>query len=36
VHAQRPEFEVATVKMSPAVPFGTPIGINLGTFRNGS
>jgi uncharacterized protein (TIGR03435 family) len=29
-------FEVATVKISPPVPFGTPIGINLGTFRNGT
>jgi uncharacterized protein (TIGR03435 family) len=36
VHAQRVEFEVATVKASPTVPFGTPIGINLGTFRNGT
>lgn len=36
VHAQRPEFEVATVKMSPTVPYGTSIGINLGTFRNGT
>jgi uncharacterized protein (TIGR03435 family) len=36
VHAQAPEFEVATVKLSPTVPFGTSIGINLGTFRNGT
>jgi uncharacterized protein (TIGR03435 family) len=36
VHGQRPEFDVATVKVSPTVPFGTPIGINLGTFRNGT
>src|SRR5215510_9038701 len=36
LHAQRPEFEVATVKLSPTVPLGTSIGINLGTFRNGT
>jgi uncharacterized protein (TIGR03435 family) len=36
LHGQRPEFEVATVKASPTVPFGTSIGINLGTFRNGT
>ena len=36
VHGQRPEFEVATVKLSPPVPLGRPIGINLGTFRNGT
>jgi uncharacterized protein (TIGR03435 family) len=36
VLAQRSEFEVATVKMPALVPLGTPIGINLGTFRNGS
>ena len=36
VHAQRSEFEVATVKLPAPVPLGTPIGINLGTFRNGS
>lgn len=34
LHAQRPEFEVATVKLSPTVPLGNSIGINLGTFRN--
>jgi|SRR5215831_16742272 len=36
LQAQRPEFEVATVKASPPVPLGTSIGINLGTFRNGT
>jgi uncharacterized protein (TIGR03435 family) len=36
VHGQRPEFDVATVKASTTVPFGTPITINLGTFRNGT
>jgi uncharacterized protein (TIGR03435 family) len=37
LHAQRAEFEVATVKASPPVPLGTSaIGINLGTFRNGT
>src|SRR5690349_18656732 len=36
VRAQVPQFEVATVKGSPPVPFGTSIGINLGTFRNGT
>jgi len=36
VQGQRPEFEVATFKVSPTVPLGTPIGINLGTFRNGT
>jgi uncharacterized protein (TIGR03435 family) len=35
-HGQRSEFEVATVKLSPPVPLGRPIGINLGTFRNGT
>jgi len=34
--AQEPVFEVATVKVPAAVPLGTPISINLGTFRNGS
>jgi uncharacterized protein (TIGR03435 family) len=29
-------FDVATVKLSPQVAFGAPIGINLGTFRNGT
>jgi uncharacterized protein (TIGR03435 family) len=36
VRGQRAEFEVATVKLSPPVPLGRPIGINLGTFRNGT
>jgi uncharacterized protein (TIGR03435 family) len=35
-NGQRLEFEVATVKVPPPVPFGQPIGINLGTFRNGT
>jgi uncharacterized protein (TIGR03435 family) len=34
--AQRAEFDVATFKLSPTVPLGTSIGINLGTFRNGT
>ena len=34
--AQRPEFEVATVKVPAPVRLGTSIGINLGTFRNGT
>jgi uncharacterized protein (TIGR03435 family) len=34
--AQPSQFDVATVKLSAPVPFGTPISINLGTFRNGS
>jgi uncharacterized protein (TIGR03435 family) len=34
--AQGPEFEAATVKASTPVSFGTPISINLGTFRNGT
>src|SRR5215831_9404215 len=36
VQAQRPEFDVATVKASATVPLGTSIDINLGTFRNGT
>jgi len=36
LHAQRLEFEVATVKASATVPLGTSIAINLGTFRNGT
>jgi len=36
LHAQTPQFEVATVKASVAVPLGTSININLGTFRNGT
>jgi uncharacterized protein (TIGR03435 family) len=36
VHAQTPQFEVATVKASVPVPLGTSININLGTFRNGT
>jgi uncharacterized protein (TIGR03435 family) len=35
-NGQRLEFEVATVKVPAPVPFGQPIGINLGTFRNGT
>jgi uncharacterized protein (TIGR03435 family) len=33
---QQPQFEVATVKLSPPVPLGTPLPINLGSFRNGT
>jgi uncharacterized protein (TIGR03435 family) len=33
---QQPEFEVATVKLSPPVPLGTPLPVNLGSFRNGT
>lgn len=33
---QRPEFDAATVKLSPAVQLGTPMPINLGTVRNGT
>jgi uncharacterized protein (TIGR03435 family) len=33
--AQQPQFEVATVKLSPPVAAGTPLAINLGTLRNG-
>jgi uncharacterized protein (TIGR03435 family) len=29
-------FDVATVKVSPPAAFAAPIGINLGTFRNGT
>jgi uncharacterized protein (TIGR03435 family) len=36
VHGQRLEFEVATVKVPASVPIGSSIGINLGTFRNGT
>src|SRR5215467_13279589 len=36
VQAQRPEFDVATVKAPATVPLGTSININLGTFRNGT
>jgi uncharacterized protein (TIGR03435 family) len=36
VHGQRPEFDVATVKVPAPVPLGTSIAINLGTFRNGT
>ena len=32
---QQPQFEVATVKLSPQVPAGTPLPINLGALRNG-
>jgi len=34
--AQRSEFEVATIKVPAPVALGTPISINLGSFRNGS
>src|SRR5215470_17808190 len=33
---QQPQFEVATVKLSPPVPAGTPLPVNLGSFRNGT
>jgi uncharacterized protein (TIGR03435 family) len=33
--AQQQQFEVATMKLSPAVPPGTPLPINLGAIRNG-
>lgn len=36
LHGQRLEFEVATVKVPAPVPLGTSIGINLGTFQNGT
>src|SRR5215813_6626762 len=36
LHAQRPEFEVATVKVPAPVPLGASININLGTFQNGT
>jgi len=36
VHAQQPQFEVATVKLLPPVPPGTPLPVNLGSFRNGT
>jgi len=36
VAAQAPEFEVATIKVPPQVGLGTPVSINLGTFRNGT
>ena len=36
VAAQAQEFEVATIKMPPQVGLGTPVSINLGTFRNGT
>src|SRR5690348_10470135 len=35
-YAQQPQFEVATVKLSPPVAAGTPLPINLGAFRNGT
>ena len=35
-YAQQPHFEVATVKLSPPVAAGTPLPINLGSFRNGT
>jgi uncharacterized protein (TIGR03435 family) len=36
LQAQRPEFEVATVRVPASVPLGSLIDINLGTFRNGT
>jgi uncharacterized protein (TIGR03435 family) len=33
--AQQAQFEVATVKLSPPVPAGTPLAVNLGALRNG-
>jgi uncharacterized protein (TIGR03435 family) len=33
---QQPDFEVATVKVPAPVQFASAIGINLGTFRNGT
>jgi uncharacterized protein (TIGR03435 family) len=33
---QQPEFEVATVKRGPPVAPGTPLPVNLGSFRNGT
>jgi uncharacterized protein (TIGR03435 family) len=34
--AQAPEFDVATIKVPAPVGLGTPVSINLGTFRNGT
>jgi uncharacterized protein (TIGR03435 family) len=34
--AQRPQFEVASVKPGAPIPFGENININLGTIRNGT
>jgi hypothetical protein len=37
VYAQeQPQFEVATVKLLPPVPSGTPLPVNLGSFHNGT
>jgi len=36
IYAQHPQFEVATVKLSPPVPLGTPLPINLGSVNNGT
>src|SRR4051794_11580906 len=33
---QQPQYEVATVKLSPPVPLGTPLPINLGSVNNGT
>jgi uncharacterized protein (TIGR03435 family) len=33
---QQPQFEAATVKLLPPVPPGTPLPVNLGSFRNGT
>src|SRR5215467_8065661 len=34
--AQQPQFDVATVKLGPPVAPGTPLPVNLGSFRNGT
>ena len=36
IYGQQPQFDVATVKLSPPVSPGTPLPINLGSFRNGT
>ena len=36
VHAQEAQFEVATIKMLPPVPYGTNLPINIGAYRNRS
>src|SRR5579864_7322750 len=33
---QLPQFDAATVKLSPPVPLGTPLPINLGSVNNGT
>ena len=32
---QLPQFDAATLKLSPPVPAGTPLAVNLGALRNG-